>query len=518
MSQNMNALSPKKKGVFIRFLDRIEIMGNKLPDPSVLFIFFCVLVLVLSWLGATLGWSAVHPGTGDKLEVFNLLSSEGVQYMFSSVVTNLTTFAPFGIAVIIMTAVGLLDDSGLLRTLFVQMSLKVSKKQLTFAIVFLGIMANMASDIGFIVMPPLAAMLFMAADRNPIVGMCCSYAACACGMAANMVVTVGDATITGITMSAANIIDANFTMSPAVNWYIMAAAVFVLTPVAVIVTEKILEPRAGKWVPNEYAPTFDRDNYILSKKEKKGLKVTGIIMLIVVALIILGSSPLWGILRNEDGIPIFAAKGSQLPSIVALITIIMGLPGIIYGKVVGTIKNSKEFGSACTKGLVSIAPLILICVIAGQFVGYFGKSNLALIAAAKGTEIIKNLGIPVLPLLIIMIFFFMIADFFIASSAAKWTMFAPVFVPMFMMLGYHPAVLQAAYRIGDSVINAITPFLAYFAILIGFAHQYDKNAGMGTLLSNLVPYSIFYGITWIVLFSIWFLLGIPLGPGASVYL
>jgi aminobenzoyl-glutamate transport protein len=507
-----------KKSLFGRFLDRVEALGNSLPDPSVLFLLLCGIIIVLSWIGAKLGWSAVHPGTGDKLVVFNLLSAEGIQYMFSSIVTNVTSYAPFGIAVIIMTSVGLLDDSGLLKAMFIKMGLSVSKRTLTLGIVFLGIMANMASDIGFIVMPPLAALLFMAAGRNPIVGMCCSYAACACGMAANLVVTVGDATITGITLAAANIVDPNFTMSPACNWYIMSAAVFVLTPVAVLVTEKVVEPRAGKWEVNEYAPKFDLESYQPSELEKKGLRITGIVMLAVVAIIILAVTPVWGVLINADGVPIIAAKGTQLPSIVALITLLMGLPGIIYGKVVGTIKDSKQFGQACTKGLISIAPLILICVIAGQFVGYFGKSNLALIFAAKGTDLIKSIGIAPLPLLIIMILFFILSDFFIVSSSAKWTMFAPVFVPMFMMLGYHPSVLQGAYRIGDSVANAVTPFLAYFAILIGFAHEYDKKAGMGTLMSMLIPYAIFYGITWLILFSTWFLLGIPFGPGSAVFL
>lgn len=508
----------KKKSLFGRFLDRVEIIGNNLPDPSVLFLWLCGIILVLSWIGAKLGWSAVHPGTGKDLVVFNLLSAEGIQYMFSSIVTNVTTFAPFGIAVVIMLSVGLLDDSGLLKAVFIKMGLGVSKRTLTLGIIFLGIMANMASDIGFIIMPPLAALLFMAAGRNPIVGMCCSYAACACGMAANLVVTVGDATITGITLSAANLVDPNFTMSPACNWYIMAAAVFVLTPVAMLITEKIVEPRAGKWEPNEYAPKFDREDYETSALEKKALKITGISMLAVVAVIVLAVTPAWGILRDADNIPIFAAKATQLPSIVALITLLMGLPGIIYGKIVGTIANSKQFGQACTKGLISIAPLILICVIAGQFVGYFGKSNLALICAAKGSDFIKGIGIAPLPLLIIMILFFILSDFFIVSSAAKWTMFAPVFVPMFMMLGYHPSVLQGAYRIGDSVANAITPFLAYFAILIGFAHEYDKKSGMGTLMSMLIPYAIFYGLAWLLLFSAWFLLGIPFGPGAAVFL
>jgi len=517
MSQSVST-QVEKKGLFGRFLDRIEILGNKLPDPSVLFIWLCGIILVLSWIGEKAGWSAVHPGTGKTLVVFNLLTAEGIQYMLSSVVTNVTSFAPFGIAVVIMTSVGLLENSGLLKALFVNLGLSVSKRTLTIAVVFLGIIANMASDIGFIIMPPLAALLFMAAGRHPIVGMCCSYAACGCGMAANLLVTIGDATITGITISAAQIVDPKFSMTPVCNWFIMAAAVFVLTPVAVIVTEKIIEPRAGKWVPSDRAPKFDLESFKLSAVEKKGLKVTGIITLLVIVLIGLASTPIWGILRNAEGVPVFAAKTTQLPAIVALITIIMGIPGIVYGKIVGTIATSKQFGQACTKGLVTIAPLILICVIAGQFVGYFGKSNLGLILAIKGAEVIRSIGIAPLPLLLLLIIFIILSDLVIVSSSAKWTMFAPIFVPMFMFLNYHPAVLQGAYRIGDSIANSVTPFLPYFAVLVGFAQEYDENAGMGTLMSILTPYAICYCIAWLVLFSAWFLLGIPFGPGAAVFL
>jgi len=507
-----------RKSAFNKFLDFIEVLGNKLPDPSLLFIWFCALILVLSWIGAKFGWTAVHPGTGKEITVFNLLSAEGIQYMFSSVVVNVTKFAPFGIAIVIMTSVGLLDNSGLLRATFVNMGLKVNKRALTFMIVFLGIMANFASDIGFIVMPPLAAMLFLAADRHPIVGMCCAYASCSCGLAANLLVSVGDATVTGISISAARILDPTFSMSPACNWYLFATAVIVLTPVAVIVTEKVIEPRVGKWVENDYAPKYNVDSYRLSPVESRALRMTGIFVLLMIAVFALAVSPWWGILRNPDGVPIYVYRKTQLPSIVATITIFMALPAIFYGRLVGTIVNGQQFGKACTKGLIAIAPFILICVIAGQFIAYFGKSNLGIICAVKGANILKNMNIGALPLFLLLIIFFMIINLLIASSSAKWTLLAPIFVPMFMLLNYNPAVVQAAYRIGDSTTNAITPLLAYFAILIGYAQQYDENAGIGTLMSMLVPYTIFFGLTWLVFFSIWFLTGLPFGPGSAILL
>lgn len=341
----------RKRGLFNKFLDVIERLGNKLPDPTVLFLWLCAIVLALSWIGAKLGWSVVHPATGAEVTVFNLLSAEGIQYMFSTVVTNVTSFGPFGIAMIIMLAVGILESSGLMRNLFLSMGLRVGGRWLTVVIILLGINANMASDIGLIILPPLAAMLFVEAGRHPLLGMCCAYAACCCGLAANFLVSVGDVTITGISISAAQVIDPNFTMNPACNWYFFAVAVLVLLPVAAFVTDKILEPRLGKWHGEGAVDCDSMESFQMSDLEKKALKKTGYFTLVVIAIFVLAVSPLWGILRDPDGVPIYLVRGKQLPAIVMTITLVMGLPGLFYGRLVGTIKNGKDFGQACKKAL-----------------------------------------------------------------------------------------------------------------------------------------------------------------------
>lgn len=511
MSQNTKVTSLEKKSMFNHFLDAIEKMGNKLPDPVILFMIFCAVVIVLSWIGAKLEWSVAHPGTGKPVTVFNLLSRDGIHYIFQSAISNVTSFAPLGVCLVIMPAMGLLEKSGLFKAVFLNIGLSVNRRTLTAIVILLGIMANFMSDIGIIVLPPLAAILFATVGRNPLVGMCCAYAASTAGMTANFLVGVGDATITAITISAAKLINPNYSLLPTANWFFFAGAVLVLTPVAVFVTEHIVEPRMGKWQGNEYAPTIDLESYRLSDLEKSAMKKTGIFLLVIIALFALAAIPSWGLLRNADGDCIFLANPNRLSSIVLGLTILLALPAVFYGKLTGTINNGKEFTVACTKGLLTITPFLLICVFAGQFISYFGKTNLGLVLAVNGAKGIQSLGISPLPLLLFVIFFFALINILIASSSAKWTLLAPIFVPMFMVLGFEPQIVQAAYRIGDSMTNAVTPLLAYFAILLGFAKQYDKDAGMGTLLGMLVPYTIFYGITWFVYFSLYYLSGLPFG-------
>ncbi len=511
MSQNTKVSTQEKKGAFNRFLNGIEKAGNKLPDPVILFMIFCAVVMVLSWIGSKLGWSVIHPGTGDAVTVFNLLSRDGVHYMFQNAISNVTSFAPLGVCLVIMPAMGLLERSGLFKSVFLNIGLSVNRHTLTAVVVFLGIIANFMSDIGIIVLPPLAAILFAAVGRNPLVGMCCAYAASTAGMTANLLVGVGDATTTAITISAAKLINPDYSLLPTCNWFFFAGAVLILTPVAVFVTEHVVEPRMGKWEGNDYAPKIDLETYRLSDLEKSAMKKTGIFLLVIIALFALTCIPSWGLLRNANGECIFLANPNRLSSIVVGLTILLALPAIFYGKLTGTIKTGKEFSVACTKGISTIAPFLVICVFAGQFISYFGKTNLGLILAVNGAKGIQNLGIPSLPLLLLVILFFALINILIASSSAKWTLLAPIFVPMFMLLGYEPQIVQAAYRIGDSTTNAITPLLAYFTILLGFAKQYDKEAGIGTLLGMLVPYTLFYGLTWIVYFSVYFLSGLPFG-------
>jgi aminobenzoyl-glutamate transport protein len=512
----------KKESGFSRFLHGVEVVGNKLPDTVIIFVVLDVAVVLLSWIGSLLGWTTVHPGTGKAVSVFNLLSPEGLQYMFSNMYQNFSSFAPFAIAMPLFLAVGIMNESGLMESIFVGLGSKVKPQLLTLIIVFIGVMSNLMSDAGFAILPPLAAMLFMSVGRNPILGMCCAYTACGAGMAANLLIGISDARISATSQAAAQILDPNMTVLPTCNWYFIAAAAIVLTIVAALVTDKILEPRmprSGDWNHTESGvKKVDLTSYHATPIQKKGMTAAGISVLILAAIILIGVLPSWGFFRNQDGQSIFGVQATQLGSIVAAIVFFIGVPGIVYGKVVGTIPNGRAFSSAMAKGVTDIAPFIVLCFFAGQFTAWFSKSNVGVIISINGANFLRNIGLNGVPLMVCLILFTIVLDIFLPSANAKWAILAPVLIPMFMLLGYHPAMTQMVYRIGDSIVNSITPLMAFFALLLGLAKQYDKKAGIGTVMSLLVPYTLFYALAWTGLFVIWFLLGLPFGPGGPIHL
>ncbi len=504
-----------------KFLDGVERVGNKLPDPVILFIWLVVLVAVISWIGSICGWSAISPANGKLVTVFNLLSPAGFQYMISNCYQNMSTFAPLAIALPLFIAVGIADKSGFLDSLFIRMGMKVSGTMLTAIVIFLGISSNFMSDIGFVILPPLAAMLFLAVGRNPIVGMCCAYAATGCGLAANLLIGISDARISATSQAAAAILDPNAVVLPTCNWYFIAVACIVLTVVNTFVTEKVLEPRMGKWDPSlsdSDIKAVDLSSYQTTPEQKKGMRAGGISILIMLAVLIIGVIPPYGFLCDANGVNVFNNQKMQLGSIVTAMVLLIGIPGIVYGKVAGTISDGKALGSAMAKGIRDVAPFIVLCFFAGQFTGWFTTSNLGSILAVNGAAAIRDSGLSGLPLMLILVVVCALINLFVPSANAKYSLLAPILVPMFMMLGYSPALTQMVYRMGDSVTNAITPVMAYFAMLLGLVKTYDKRAGMGTLMSLLMPYTLSYLLTWVVLFSVWFLAGWPLGPGGQLYL
>ena len=513
-----NSSNVKKRSLFDRFLTAVEVAGNKLPDPTVLFMIFTLAVAVISMLGSLLGWSVIHPGNKETVTVFNLLTPAGIQYMISTSYQNFSSFAPFAIAMPLFLAVGIVDKSGLLESVFIGMGSKVSARFLTMVIVFIGIMSNFLSDIGFVMLPPLAAMLFAAVGRNPIVGMCCAYAAVSCGLSANLLIGITDARLSATSQAAAQLIDKNMTVLPTSNWYFIVVACVILVVVATFVTERILEPRMGKYKGGYSGEKLDINTYKATEQQGRGMRAAGITVVVMLAILAIGVVPSWGYLNNKDGLSVFEVPATQLGSIVTSMILLIGVPGFVYGKIVGTIPDGKALGAAMAKGIRDVAPFAVLCFFAGQFTAWFGKSNLGTITAVNGAEFVKSIGLDGLPLMLIAIIFFALINLLIPSANAKYALLAPVFVPMFMLLGFHPAVTQMVYRIGDSITNAITPLMAYFALMLGLVKQYDKDAGMGTLMSLLMPYTLFYGLTWLILFSIWFLTGAPMGPGGPLYL
>ncbi len=540
----------------------IERLGNALPDPAILFVCGCVLVMVLSHVGFRLGWSVQpvqikevtrvitdaagrpllddqgqpklepirdertgRPKTelvksGDPIKPKSLLTSEGLYWCLSTMVNNFTSFPPLGIVLVAMFGVGVAERTGLFDSLIKWLAMLVPAKLLTPTAVFLGFVSHMAADSGYVVLPPLIAVLFLAAGRSPLAGIAAVFAGIGGGFSANLMVSGTDALVSGITDINSRILDPNYRVQPTCNWYFMAASVPILTLIGWFVSAKIVEPRFATRPEEEGGPPAQlgaAKNH-LAPAESKALARSGVAFVltlaIVLALILIPGWPLHG----EGPHPVTKRVESRwVASIIPLVLFLFLIPGLAYGLSIGKFRSQKDVVNAFVDSMRSMAPVIAMAFFAAQFIEYFKVSNLGQMLAITGGEVLASADLPPALIIILFILLTMLINLLIASMSAKFLIMAPIFVPMFMMLGLSPELTQAAYRVGDSVTNTITPMNAYLVILLAVMNRYAKNAGMGTLISMMVPFSIAFAIAWIALLLLWMQMGWPLGPGAGLW-
>lgn len=494
-------------------LVRIERLGNRLPDPASIFIILAVAVLIFSQIGELLGWKVVHPGTGKEIMVISLLNGDSFRKIIDTMMSNFAGFAPLPTVLCIMMGVGVADGSGLIDALLRRTVVGLKPVMVTLVIVFLGINLNAASDAGFVILPPIAAMLAITLGRHPFIGIAAGYGSVAAGFNACIILSTIDVILAGTTETAAKLINPTITVNPAVNWYFMVASAVVLTPVGVWVTEKLIAPRYGTFSSSEKYQSEELKQ--LTNQERQGLRAAGIAFLICLGLLIIGIVP-GGVLRNPQ-------TGGLIPSslitgMVFFMTVFFMVPGIAYGCVVGKIKKDSDAVRLAAQGVAGMGGYIVLIFLASQFIAWFSWSNLGIFIAIKGADFLKGIGLVGIPLAVSFIVVACIINIFIGSATAKWALISSVFVPMFMLLGFHPAFTQVVYRIGDSITNAISPLFPYFPLLVGFLQKYDKEAGIGTAFSLMLPYSVAFFIVWVVLLVVWMLLGLPLGPGGPIML
>ncbi|SIS54877.1 AbgT family transporter [Salimicrobium salexigens] len=499
-----------KKGFLMKTLDWIEKIGNKLPHPITLFAIFALLVVVLSAILSAINVQVQDPATGENLEVVNLLSASGVQYMFESMVENFVGFAPLGTVLVTMLGIGVAERSGLISAMLRGLVTSVPQSLLTAALVFAGIMSSMASDAGYVVLTPLGAVLFAGLGRHPLAGLAAAFAGVSAGYSANLFLTSLDPLLADLTIQAAQTIDPAYAESIlyTMNYYFMIASVFVLTIVGTLITDKLVEPRLGSFS----GPSDDEINY-LTNNEKKGLWGALAALIITVGLLSLLILPSWGPLRNPD--EFLASPFFQ--SLVPVILILFFIPGFVYGKMTGAIKNDKDVANQLSETMATMGMYIVLAFTAGQFVAYFNHTNMGKVLAVTGADFLDSIGFTGLGLIVAFIIVAAVINLFIGSSSAKWAIMAPVFVPLMMQLGYSPELTTLAYRIADSTTNIISPLMPYFAIVIAFAQKYDKNVGIGTLIATMLPYSIGFFIIWIIMLFVWMAFGWPIGPGAGFF-
>ncbi|MFW6095585.1 MAG: AbgT family transporter [Bacteroidota bacterium] len=498
------------QSMFQKFLNVVEKVGNALPHPATLFAIFALLAVALSALGHVLDWSAVHPTTNEVIKPDNLLSTDGIHRIITELVDNFTSFAPLGIVLVAMLGIGIADSSGMIGALIRLLVLSSPRKTLTFIIVLAGVLSNIASNVGYVLLVPLAGVIFHTLGRHPIAGMAAAFAGVSGGFSANLIIGTIDPLLAGLSQEAARIVDPSYTVNPTANYFFMVASTFFISIVGTWVTEKIVVPRLGTYKGDQEAGELER----LSREEKKGVLYAFIAGVIMIGLILWGVLPKDGILRGPEG---GILNSPLLDGVITFIFLLFGITGLVYGIATNQYKSDADVMKGMGESMKSLSTYIVLVFFAAQFVAYFKWSNLGMIIAIEGAEALMAANLGIIPLMILFVIFSGGINMLMGSASAKWALLAPIFIPMFMFMGYSPELSQVVYRIGDSFTNIISPMMSFFALIIAFIQKYDSKAGIGTVISTMLPYSLMFLLGWVLLLVVWILLGLPLGPDAGLH-
>ncbi len=499
------------------FLKGVEKVGNALPHPAMIFVILSVIVIIISHFAAKSGMHVTYfdAKAGEEVtkEAVSLLNWEGLRFIFNSATDNFTSFAPLGTVLVAMLGVGVAENSGLFSSVLKKMLSNVNPTLLAATVVFVGVISNIASDAGYLIVVPLGALIFANAGRHPLAGIAAGFAGVSGGFSANLIIGTTDPLLTNITNAALKASKIDVQLAPTCNWYFLIASTFLVTIIGTLVTTKIVEKNLG-----EYQGEYEPDNTPLTDVELRGLRNAGISVLIYIVIMALLMFPEGAPFRTFDEV----ANAVNLKEflghglILALLLLFL-IPGIAYGKTVGTIKNSQDLVKHMADAMSGLSGFLVLAFFCAQFVEYFSQTNLALILAKNGADFLKSINLNGAPLLILFILVSAFINLFIGSASAKWAIMAPIFVPMMYEIGLSPALTQVAYRVGDSCTNIITPLMAYFAMVVVFMQKYDEDAGLGTLTSMMLPYSLSFLGAWTIFLVIWYLLGIPVGPDAPLH-
>ncbi|MDW3934612.1 AbgT family transporter [Staphylococcus saprophyticus] len=509
----MTSNTKHKPTLVDRFLNIVEKVGNKLPDPSILFFLMCLGLAIITWIVSLFHITVKHPGTGDTIAIKSILSKDGLMMILNDAVKNFSEFPALGLVLAVMLGVGVAEKTGYFDKLMVQVVHKAPKKFIVPVIILIGILGNAAGDAAPIVLPPLTAMVFIKLGYHPIAGLAMAYASAIGGFSANIMIGMSDALLYAFTEPATKIVSDNVHVNVAMNWYFIAASVLVLLPAVYWVTMRFVIPRLGSYDDSNSDIQIDDENTGLTTEENRAVFWANISFFIMIALLIILAIPQGSFLKN-------AKTGSLLndaPIIngVGLIILVLFLvPGLVYGLMMKEFKNSKDLGKMLADSMSSMGSFIVIVFFAAQLLAFLEWSNLGVIVAVKGAALLQGQNGIILILGIILLS--AIINLLIGSASAKWGILAPIFIPMLMLVGFHPAFTQMLYRIGDSISNPITPMMPYLPLLLSYAQKYDNNMKLGSLLSSLMPYTIVLSIVWPLFMIIWYLLGWPLGPGGPL--
>lgn len=506
-------------GSFIlRALDKVERVGNKLPDPATLFVIFTALVMAISAICAyfkvSVTYDMINVARGEietkSVAVVNLLSADSLRYLVTTIISNFTGFFALGTVFTIILGVGVADGSGFMSALFRKIAASTPRSMISMMVVFLGIMSNVASSTGYVVLVPLGAILFMAFDRHPIAGLAAAFAGVSGGWSANLLIGSNDPLFAGMSTQAANMIDSSYVVTPVANWYFMVVSTIMLTIIGALITDKLIEPRLPAYKKETEASVSD-----IELNEKRGMRFAGAAALVYLTVMLLLILPQNALLRDPQTGMILVSP--FMKGIIFFMMLLFLIPGLFYGIGAGTIKSDKDVIGMMNRAISGLASFMVLIFFAAQFNASFSYSNLGIVLSVTGANFLQKIGFVGLPLIICFIMLTAFINLFIAVDSAKWAMMAPIFVPMFMRLGLSPELTQAAYRIGDSSTNIIAPLMPFFVLTVAFFQKYDKKAGIGTVISTMLPYSIAFLVSWTLLFAVWYMLKLPVGPGSPLF-
>jgi aminobenzoyl-glutamate transport protein len=534
----------KEGGFAQRALAGIEKVGNKVPNPAILFLALCIGVIVLSqlmdWLNVSVTSEVVEPtdvGTAQRedgvsalgyddapenyqvrtetFEITGLLTGDGIRFMFTSLVPNFLGFTAVGVILVAMVGVGVAELSGLVGGLIRKLVAISTPATLTYIIVFVGILSSIAADAGYLVLIPLAATAFLSVGRNPLAGIAAGFGAVSAAFGVNVLIVPADAVITDITNEAAALVDPDAQIDLVSNLYFGIGCTLFLTVVIAIVTTRMIEPRLGAWdrsLADAEELAREEGQEVDAALEAKGLRWAGLAVLAVLLVILALTLPPGAPLRNPETGDI-VGDSPFMSSLIVMISAAFLAAGIAYGRVVGTIKGSDDVLAMITKSWASLASLLFLFLLIAQFIAYFNFSKIAQVVAVWLGDILEQLDLGDLWLLLGVMLVTIVVNLVIPAKIAKWAILAPIFVPLMLRLGVEPQTVLAAYRVGDSPTNVLTPLMPYFALMVVFAQRYQKDAGIGTVIALMIPYTLVLTVAWTLFFIAWYVVGIPVGPG-----
>ncbi len=536
--------APVKRGGMQRVLDGIEKVGNKVPHPAIIFVGLCVLVIVLSAILAAFDVSvtydvAVQPPLvaeqeyvggsvvpepviapeqylDDEMEIVqetteieSLLSADGVRFLFSSFVNNFASFSVVAVVFVAMIGVGVAEEAGMMAALIRKLVKAAPPATLAFIIVFVGGLSSIATDAGYLILVPLGAAAFYSIGRHPLAGLVAAYAGVSAAFAVNILITPLDSLLTEVTNEAIALADPNKSIDLTANLWFNIASTFFCALVITFIVQRITEPALGKYAPDADIELPEEE---VPEGEGRGLRFATYGLLAALVGLVLLTAPSGAPLRNPETGSIFN-NSPLMESLIFIITMLFLIMGICFGIGAKTISSSTDVITAITKTFAGLAGLIFMLLLISQFIAYFNFSNIPTVVAVNMADWLEGADIGALWLLIGFILVILILDLIMPGALPKWAIFAPIFVPLFLRLDVAPQTVLAAYRVGDGPVNVITPLMVYLPFIVLVAQRYRKDAGLGTIISLMLPYTVIVLVAWLAFFVAWYLLGIPMGPG-----